>query len=112
MRITIKVESYGEIYQTSTTNPEIAEMQLHKFTRIAQSEATGKQKECDKGAECKECNKWENIDPPEYDKDLEDLVLDEAEKIRKIRCSLKSITENINYDEEEEKLLNNIKKYD
>lgn len=74
MEIKVIVEDeYGNIYRTTTDNQEIAEAKLDQFVRLVEN--TEKIKE--------DCKCEEDDYPEEYESDLDEIILDVAEKIKK-----------------------------
>ena len=89
MRITIKVETEGTVFRTTTNSPEIAEIELDKFITMAENNES-----CEE--ECDRCTCGEDDYPPEYEEDAEDMILEEAEQIKLKRSLLKKLKENNN----------------
>ena len=86
MRITIKVETDGTVFRTTTNSPEIAEIELDKFITMAEE---NEDSECD---ECNRCDKWGEY-PEDYEADMEELTLQKAEEIKRKRSLLKTLKE-------------------
>ena len=87
MEIKIIVEdNCGNSFRTTTTIPEIAEMQLRRFIEVAG--------DC-MDYDCSDCDNCEDY-PSEYEDDMDEIILQKAEELKAKRSLLKILKDKKN----------------